>query len=277
MGTAGTEVRGTAGQILRRSGSVNLAGAAQKRREGTHDKRGGVFGLLGKNVVFAFHGHSDAALLGNGAHGSLEQGIIFFQHEHALTSGKESDDHFLGKRPGHAQLEHADLVLPAAGVQGVGEIVTGNAGSDDAEFRLGSRNRDLIEAARLGNGFGPAHSLHDGNMEQTGNRGHGNEALGLAFKGNSGLLLFRKIIEVHGAAHMADAGGGAEHDRLLQLAGKTEGLTGHVLGFLGRGRLKAGEMGSARVITVVLLILRGMEAGVVSAQHDKAAGQTGIG
>jgi hypothetical protein len=76
---------------------------------------------------------------------------------------------------------------------------------------------------------------------------------------------------------MADAGGGAEHDRLLQLAGKTEGLTGHVLGFLGRGRLKAGEMGSARVITVVLLILRGMEAGVVSAQHDKAAGQTGIG
>ena len=108
-------------------------------------------------------------------------------------------------------------------------------------------------------------------MEQTGNRGHGNEALGLAFKGDSGLLLFRKIIKVHGTAHMADAGGGAEHDRLLQLAGETEGLTGHVLGLLGRGRLEAGEMGSARVITVVLLILRGSRGHQRSARQGRRA------
>ena len=76
---------------------------------------------------------------------------------------------------------------------------------------------------------------------------------------------------------MADPGGGAQHDRLLQFAGQTKGLAGHFLGFLSRNGLKTGQRGETGVMAVVLLVLAGMAAGVVGREHHQTAGQADIG
>ena len=75
---------------------------------------------------------------------------------------------------------------------------------------------------------------------------------------------------------MADARSGAQQHGLLKLAGKAEGRAGHVLGFLGRGRLETGQHGKTRVIAVVLLVLAGVAAGVVSGEHHQPAGQASV-
>ena len=85
-----------------------------------------------------------------------------------------------------------------------------------------------------------------------------------------------QIVKIHSTAHVADAGGGAQHHGLLQLAGKAKGLAGHVLGFLRGGRLKTGQQGKARIGAVVLLVLARVTAWVVSRQQDHAAGQARV-
>ena len=72
---------------------------------------------------------------------------------------------------------------------------------------------------------------------------------------------------------MAYTGCGAQHHGLFEFPGHAKCGPRHFVGFLGCGRFQAGQMRKARIAPVVLFVLAGMAAGIVSAQDDKAARQ----
>ena len=75
---------------------------------------------------------------------------------------------------------------------------------------------------------------------------------------------------------MVDAGGRAQHDRLLELTGQQQGFTGHVLGFLRGGGLEAGHPHEPGVGAVILFILAGMAQRIVGAHQHETAGKPHI-
>lgn len=251
--------------------------AIQPRGQTTHDQGGGILALLGEVRVLALNAHIQTVPLRQNAHALLQQIRAFLQDQHAIAFLQKIADQFSGQGPGHAQLQHTRAILPAAPGKGVGQIIAGHAGGDDATAgslaacgfaRYG-------KAAFFGNVPGFFHIGEQGRMAFAGHGRHRDKAARLTLKLHFGLRC-GQIIEIDRAAHMAHAGGGAQHDRLLQLAGQTKGLAGHLLGFLGRDRLKAGQGGKTGIIAVVLLVLAGMTAWVVSRKQHEAARQTGI-
>ena len=69
---------------------------------------------------------------------------------------------------------------------------------------------------------------------------------------------------------MGDAGRGAEEDGRIELFGDLAGITHEILAFLGVGRFDERHFRGARVVAVVLLVLRGMHGRIVSV-HDHEA------
>ena len=70
----------------------------------------------------------------------------------------------------------------------------------------------------------------------------------------------------HPAAAVRDARGGAQQHRRVELLGQLEGPGHEVVGLLAVGGLEHGDPGEGGEVAVVLLVLRGVHAGVVGAR-----------
>jgi len=74
---------------------------------------------------------------------------------------------------------------------------------------------------------------------------------------------------------VGDAGGGAYHHRRIEPLAEVEGVRHKIVGFLAVAGLEHGYFGQPGIVAVVLLSLRAVGAGVVSADNDQAAIDTG--
>ena len=79
------------------------------------------------------------------------------------------------------------------------------------------------------------------------------------------------------AAAVREPRGGAQQHRRVELLGQLEGPGQKVVGLLAVGRLEHGDPGEGGEVAVVLLVLRGMHAGVVGGEHDEAGVDAGQG
>ena len=253
--TTGAKVRRAARQLkIDTAHGFGRAGRIEPRRNAAHDEGGGVFALAGEARILALDTHVDVLLLHQRADVLFQKVNAFFQHQHAVAAAQKFGDHVGGQGPGHTQLKHAHAVFPAASRKGIGQIVAGHAAGDDAKARGGLRFAHGVEPAGFRKLAGLFHDAVKGHMALAGNGGHRHKTAWVALEFNLGLGR-GQIVKIHRAAQVADAGGGAQHYRLLQLAGKAKSLAGHVLGFLSRHRLKTGQQGKARVGAVVLFVL----------------------
>ena len=75
---------------------------------------------------------------------------------------------------------------------------------------------------------------------------------------------------------MADTGGGPEDHRQTELLGEGEGVPHHIVRFLDRCRVQAGEPGEVRVAPGILLVLGAVREGVVGREDDEPAGDPGV-
>ena len=71
------------------------------------------------------------------------------------------------------------------------------------------------------------------------------------------------------AGGVVDSRGGAQNDRFLELFGKVEGVSHHVLGLCHRGGFQNRKPGQLAVIAVVLLVLAGKHEGVVRGEDHQ--------
>ena len=87
--------------------------------------------------------------------------------------------------------------------------------------------------------------------------------------GRMGVL--RALAKFHQALGVADPGGGAVQHRRVEQLGHLAGQGHKVLALLGIAGLHHGDLGSPGIVAVVLLVLRGMAAGIVGGDHDERA------
>ena len=83
--------------------------------------------------------------------------------------------------------------------------------------------------------------------------------------------VLRALAKLHQALGVADPGGGAVQHRRVEQLGHLAGQGHKVLALLGIAGLHHGDLGSPGIVAVVLLILRGMAAGIVGGDHDERA------
>lgn len=91
------------------------------------------------------------------------------------------------------------------------------------------------------------------------------------------LALLLHLAELDEALAVADAGGHAQHDGGVEALAELIAQNGHVLGLLGVGGLEHNYLAHARVEAVVLLVLRGVQSGVVRRNEAHAAVDAGVG
>ena len=84
-------------------------------------------------------------------------------------------------------------------------------------------------------------------------------------------------VVLHHRLGVGDAGGGAQHDRRVELLAELEGEPGQLVGLLAVGGLQHGHLGEAGVVAVVLLVLGAVHARVVGADDHQAAPDAGDG
>ena len=76
---------------------------------------------------------------------------------------------------------------------------------------------------------------------------------------------------------MGHPGGGAQQHRHIKALGDLKGRPGKVQTFLRIRRLQHGQPGGTGIVTVVLLILGGMHAGIVGGDDDEATAHAVVG
>ena len=191
----------------------------------------------------------------------------------------EVADQIHGQGVGQAQLQEGRTL----GEHLLGVLIADGRGDDAhlavAQFHLVQAVLQRAGAAVLRQLHQPL--LHDG-VVQIG-VGRGADVLaGVAGVGGGGVL--HTLAELHQTLAVTDAGGGAVQHRGIELLGDLTGQTDEVLALLGVAGLDHGDLGGPGVVAVVLLILRGMAAGVVSGDDDVravhahvAGGEQGVG
>ncbi len=76
---------------------------------------------------------------------------------------------------------------------------------------------------------------------------------------------------------VADPGGHAKENRKIEFLGHFIGFQDHIQGVLAVGRFEHGQLGGPCIVAVVLFILGGMHAGIVSGDNDKTLADTVVG
>ncbi len=191
----------------------------------------------------------------------------FFNDVERLDLSGESLDLFQGQGEGEAELEIGGLLA-----ENFPGVLISRAGGYDADFPVVPL--DEVQGRFFGKLRQFQEALFQFHMEAAGHGRHQVET-GLAFIRPFGRSDFPA--RLNHAFAVIDAGGGAQEDRALVFFGNHEGRPDHVLGFLAVGRLQHGHLGELGVIAVVLLVLGGVQAGVVGADQDQPPVDAAVG
>ena len=195
--------------------------------------------------------------------------IGFLDDDQALHARRERADFLDGRRAGEADLENRRF----------GEdflhVLVGHAGGDESKVAgtglravEGSSFRQLAQGDR---------TLFDGEAHQAAVRGHRDVALGVLDVGDARDFAALAGADVDDGGGVRRARGGADDDGHLVFFAQLEAGDHHVVGFLRIGRLEQQALGELRERTVVLLVLRGMHAGVVGVDDHHAADGADVG
>ena len=257
MRAAGAEHRRPAGD----DGLVVLDGGRDLTGQGLADDVGVELTLDGNESL----AH---ALYAGRAHQVLHVGLELLDDVKLLHLGGELLDALERHRTGHAALEVGGLVP-----EHLTRVLIGRAGGDYAD--LVGVPLLAVEGTYLSVLKQALPALFNGGVHALG---HGGDRVIL--RAVLYVFLFALLLhfaELHKALAVADAGGHAEHDGGVELLAELIAHDGHVLGLLGIGGLEHDEFAHARVEAVILLVLGGVQSGVVSRDEAHAAVDAGVG
>ena len=196
-------------------------------------------------------------------------GLQFLDDEDLRFPAHEGDQSLVRLRIGEAELEERAALFEAELTDGVAGVVHADAVGDDAERRV-SRAVHRIEGGGVRAGLASGKLLDELPVQGDAVGGHADVAAGV-FRVVRGARRRGDLAVFDDAAAMSDARRGAHDDGHLHLMREPEGLDGHVLHVLRRGRLQHGHAEQARKGAVVLLVLAGEQAGVVGVVDDQGA------
>ena len=140
---------------------------------------------------------------------------------------------------------------------------------------LGTLDVHFIEGTAFGVSSKSFHLVFQGRPVPVGVGGRGDEFFSLPLVGD-GLDLDR-LTGLDQASGVADPGGHAKEDGQIEVFRKLVGFLDHIQGILAVSRLKEGELGRPCVVAVVLFILRGVHARIITRDNDKTPAHPVIG
>ena len=197
-----------------------------------------------------------------GAHGRFDEGVQLLDDVEAVHLGGEGADALDGQRVDHADLEHACVG------EGLAHVLIGGSGGDEADLRLA--HLLAVEIAGLGVLAKLLDVLFHHHVALDGHGGHGDVLLRVLDVGSQ-----RRLHALRGldkALRMGDARHGAQHHRGIVGLGKLKGALGKFQALGGVRRLQHRQFGGLGVVAGILLVLGGVDGGVVRhADH-----QTGV-
>ena len=209
----------------------------------------------------------------------LHEGLQLFDDVQLLHLGGEVADQVHGQRIGQAQLQEGGTL----GEHFLGVLI-GDGGGDDAHLAVAQFQ--LVQAVLQSGGAAVLGQLHQTLLHQRmvgiGVGGGADELAGVALVLGGGVL--HALAELHQTLAVADAGGGAVQHGGIEFLGDLAGQLHEVLALLGVAGLHHGDLGGTGIVTVILLVLGGMAAGVVGGDHHEGAvdahvagGEQGVG
>ena len=262
--------------------AMGAAGAQCGRTLGNGDVIHGLeVGLLAQHTLADQLGVQlvhDAGLVLTGAgdtgglHLILHEGLQLLDDIEGLHLGGEVADEVHGQGVGQTQLQEGS----ALGENLLGVLV-GNGSGDNAHLAVAQLH--LIEAVLQSAGAAVLLQLlqtllHEG-MILEGVGGGADELAGVACVGLGGHL--GALTELHQTLGVAHAGGGAVQHGGVELLGDLAGQLHEVLALLRIAGLHHGHLGETGIVTVVLLVLGGVAAGVIGSDDDIAAAHAHVG
>ena len=195
--------------------------------------------------------------------------IGFFDDDQTLHARRECADFLDGWRAGKADLEDGRFREDFL------HVLVGHTGRHDAQ--IARAGLGAVEGGGLRQLAQGDRTLFYGEAHQAAVRGHGHVALGVLDVGDARHFAALAGADVHDAGRVRRARGGADDDRHLVFLAQFETGRYHVVGFLRIGRLEQQALGELRERAVVLLVLRGMHAGVVGVDDHHAADGADVG
>ena len=195
----------------------------------------------------------------------LDERVELLDHGDPRDLLVQPRDLAVGQRVRHAQLEE-----PRLG-KGLARVRVGDARGDDAE--VGGAGLEHVERRLLGARAQPLQALEHEPVPQARVLRHHHVLADVA------RVVARLELDRHARddppAAVRDPRRGAQQHRRVELLRQREGLGDEVVGLLAVGRLEHRDLGELGVVAVVLLVLRGVHAGVVGADDDQAGVDAG--
>ena len=262
--------------------AVGAAGAQCRRTLGdSHIVHGLIVGLLAQHTLAHQLGvqlvhHAGLILAGAGDACGLDlilhEGLQLFDDIQRLHLGGEVADEVHGQGVGQTQLQEGSTL----GEHFLGVLV-GNGSGDNAHLAVAQLH--LVEAIFKGAGAAVLlqllKSLLHQRMVLESIGGGADELTGVAGIGLGGHL--GALTELHETLGVAHAGGGAVQHGRIELLGDLAGQLHEVLALLRIAGLHHCHLGKTGIVTVVLLVLRGVAAGVIGGDDDVAAANAHVG
>ncbi len=118
--------------------------SAHKTCQPPGNQRGGIFPAYSKLFILTPQFGFQDCFSGQGREYLFQEWLAFLQNQDALAGRQKGKKHFFGQRPGHAQFQNRN---PAVVLQGISQIVPGNARGNDAISGMHIRAADSVERA----------------------------------------------------------------------------------------------------------------------------------